>query len=30
MGHVPKSGETVHWHEFILTVECMDGVRIEQ
>ena len=30
LGHVPKSGETIHWHGFTMTVERMNGVRIDQ
>ncbi len=30
LGHIPQVGETIRWHEFSLTVEQMDGVRIDQ
>jgi putative hemolysin len=30
LGHIPKLGESLRWHEFMLTVEQMDGVRIGQ
>lgn len=30
LGQLPQVGETTHWHNFTLTVERMDGIRIEQ
>lgn len=30
LGSIPKTGEIVHWHGFTLTVERMDGIRIDQ
>jgi len=30
LSYVSKLGETVHWHSFTLTVERMNGIRVEQ
>ncbi|WP_077921408.1 hemolysin family protein [Spirosoma sp. 209] len=30
LGHLPQPGESIRWHEFTLTVDQMDGARIDR